>query len=117
MLITALILLLTSSCESDVGIADAYGNFEAIETMISSEVTGKAILLNVNEGDEVKKGQIIGVIDTTQLYLKKQQLILTVASVKAKMISVKPQIDVLLEQKQKNPSGGMEQRMILNKRF
>lgn len=98
-LITALILLLTS-CESDVGMVDAYGNFEAMETMISSEVTGKAILLNVSEGDEVKRGQTIGVIDTTQLYLKKQQLILTVAAVKAKMISVKPQIDVLLEQKQ-----------------
>lgn len=94
------VVLLVASCNSDTKLSDAYGNFEAIETLVSAEANGKIVLFNIEEGEEIKKDQLIGVIDTTQLYLKKQQLILSTAAIKAKMINIKPQINVLLEQKQ-----------------
>ena len=87
-------------CGTNGELSDAYGNFEAEEIMVSSEANGKMTLLKVEEGQKVEKGQLIGVVDTTQLYLKKQQLILSVGAIKAKMIHIKPQIDVLLDQKQ-----------------
>ncbi|MDH5476269.1 MAG: HlyD family efflux transporter periplasmic adaptor subunit [Cyclobacteriaceae bacterium] len=93
-------VLLLASCSSKDNLSDAYGNFEAVETIVSSEGNGKLLSFTINEGDVVEKGQLIGIIDTTQLYLKQQQLILSIAAIKAKMVNIKPQIEVLLEQKQ-----------------
>ncbi len=93
-------LLSLLACNSGGEQSDAFGNFEADEILVSAEANGKLVMLNVEEGKEVKQGQLLAIIDTTQLYLKKQQLILSIAAIKAKMIKVKPQIDVLIEQKQ-----------------
>ena len=95
----ALLSMFSLACGSNEDLSDAYGNFEANEVMVSSEVNGKIISLKVEEGQQVKKGQLLAVVDTAQLYLKKQQLIASIAAVKAKMVDIKPQIDVLLEQK------------------
>lgn len=53
---------------------DASGTFEATETIVSAEANGKILALNINEGDQLVKGQKVGVIDSTQLYLSKMQL-------------------------------------------
>ena len=47
---------------------DATGNFESTEIIVSSEVIGKLITLNVNEGDLVKQDSVIGYVDSTQLF-------------------------------------------------
>lgn len=62
------------SCTKEEKKADAYGNFEAIETIVSAESSGRLYQLNVEEGQLLEEGEIIGIIDTTQLYLKKIQL-------------------------------------------
>ena len=64
-----------SSCNSNSDLADGYGNFEAIETTISSEVNGKLLKFSIQEGLTLDRGKVIGYIDTVQLALKKEQLV------------------------------------------
>ncbi len=61
-------------CTSNSRKADAYGNFEATEIVISSESNGKIIKLVADEGDELKKGQFVCQIDSLQLHLTKVKL-------------------------------------------
>ena len=49
---------------------DATGTFEATETTISAEQNGVLLKFDVDEGDEVALGREIGLIDTTQIWLK-----------------------------------------------
>lgn len=53
---------------------DATGIFEATTVTISAETSGKILSLNVSEGDNVKQGKTISVIDTTLLVLQQKQL-------------------------------------------
>ena len=47
---------------------DASGTFEAEETVISSEATGRIKEFKVEEGQTLKAGEYVGFIDTAQLY-------------------------------------------------
>lgn len=53
---------------------DATGTFEATEVTVFAEQSGALLTFNANEGENVSQGQEIGVVDTTQLWLKIQQL-------------------------------------------
>jgi HlyD family secretion protein len=85
--------LLLFSCTPKNETADATGSFEAIETIISSEASGKLMQFTAHEGDEVKEGQQIGYIDSTQLHLTRLQLL---QSQKA-LLSGRPDINTQLE--------------------
>ena len=95
--ILALIIITTTlfSCGNNNDKADGYGNFEATEITISAENNGKLIQFNVDEGDLLKKNQFIGFIDTIQLALKKEQLIVSKAVISSKSKGVLSQISVL----------------------
>lgn len=67
-------IFLISACSTEEKSFDASGSFEAIETIISSEVSGKILELNIEEGQILENGYLVGVIDSVQLYLKKAQL-------------------------------------------
>jgi HlyD family secretion protein len=69
-----LIVFIIFSCDNNTGEFDATGIFEATETIVSSEASGKILELNLEEGQVLKRGQRIGAIDSTQLYLSKLQL-------------------------------------------
>lgn len=88
-----------ASC-SDHEKADGYGNFEATEIMISSEANGKLEFLKVEEGQVLEKGEIIGLVDTLQLYLSKQQVLASKATVASKSGGVSSQVGVLNQQLQ-----------------
>ena len=62
------------SCGKGENTNEASGTFEATETIVSAEANGKILALNINEGDLLEKGQKVGFIDSTQLYLSKMQL-------------------------------------------
>lgn len=62
------------SCNRNKMEHDASGTFESTEIVVSSEVTGKIENFNLSEGDQLKQGQLVGNIDTIQLYLKKLQM-------------------------------------------
>ena len=68
------LFLITLGCSGDEDTADAYGNFEAIEVMVSSEASGRIINFHPTEGEPLSQGHVTVVVDTTQLHLKKKQL-------------------------------------------
>ncbi|NOR27113.1 MAG: HlyD family efflux transporter periplasmic adaptor subunit [Lutibacter sp.] len=86
------------SCNNNNNKADGYGNFEATETTISAESNGKLILFSVEEGKILKKGENVGYIDTIQLALKKEQLIVSKSVIFSKSKGVLSQISVLKSQ-------------------
>lgn len=68
------ISLLLFSCNNEKNNHDASGTFEATETIVSAEANGKILAFDINEGDVLKQGQVIGYVDSTQLHLSKMQL-------------------------------------------
>lgn len=94
-----LVLSIFGSCSDKNGEVDAYGNFEAIEVMVSSEANGKIMVLQIDEGDVLDQNTIVGYIDTIQLHLKKEQLKAAIHALHAKTQNVKVQIEVLQKQK------------------
>ncbi|MDX1830046.1 MAG: HlyD family efflux transporter periplasmic adaptor subunit [Lutibacter sp.] len=85
-------------CSNNNGKADGYGNFESTETTISSESNGKLLYFNVEEGQRLKQGEIVGLVDTLQISLKKEQLLASKQIIKSKSKGVLSQIGVLREQ-------------------
>ena len=98
--IPALIILLISlgACRGKKANFDASGTFEAEEIIISSEASGTIKQFDVEEGQTLKAGQVIGFIDSTQLYLKKKQLEAQVAALLSKRPDVAAQLASLQEQ-------------------
>ncbi len=77
---------------------DATGTFEATEVVVSGEETGKILYFDVEEGTQVRAGQVVGVIDTVQLYLSKLKLGKNRLSVESSRPDVRLQIAALEEQ-------------------
>lgn len=96
-IILLIVTFLFASCSDGNGDFDATGTFESEEIIVSSEAMGKIVKFDVDEGTQLKHSQIVGVIDTTQLHLKKKQLL---ASVKA-VLSKQPDINTQLASLQK----------------
>jgi len=94
-----ILFLIISSCSNDDDRSDAYGNFEATEIIVSAEATGKLLEFNVEEGQTIDEGEIIGYIDTVQLHLKKLQLEQQKKAVKTKSNNVFSQVSVLRQEK------------------
>lgn len=96
----ALILITTLliSCSNGNGDFDATGTFESDEIIVSSEAIGKLVMFQVDEGIQLKQNQIVGVVDTTQLYLKKKQLQATIKAVLSKQPDVSVQLASLQKQ-------------------
>jgi HlyD family secretion protein len=97
-IITLLILTSLISCNKNNDKADGYGNFEATEVTISAEANGKIEYLKLEEGDILEPKIQVGLIDTTQLYFNKQQLLASKSTVYSKSANVLSQIKVLQEQ-------------------
>ena len=75
-----LALMALLSCNSQDNGSDAYGNFEAAEVMVSALAQGELLSFNIEEGDLLMKEAIIGLIDTTDLWLKQEQLVKSIAA-------------------------------------
>jgi HlyD family secretion protein len=91
--------LIVSSCSDNDDKSDAYGNFEAVEITVSAEANGKLLEFNVEEGQTIDEGEIIGYIDTVQLNLKIQQLDQQKNAVRTKYNNVFSQVSVLQQEK------------------
>ena len=74
MMIWASMALMMSACGNNEKAYDATGTFEATETTVFAEQSGTLMTFNVNEGDNVAANTEVGLIDTTQLWLKIRQL-------------------------------------------
>ncbi len=108
--ITAFLLGTLLSCSNGEN-ANGYGNFEATEITVSSEANGKLEFLNLEEGLVLEKGAIVGLVDTVQPYLNKQQLLASKETVASKSGGVWSQVSVLNQQLQ---TAKTEQQRIQN---
>lgn len=104
-------LLLLTACGKGDHTADAYGNFEATEIIVSAEGTGRLTGFDVEEGAKLGENAIVGSIDSTQLHLKRQQLGANIKAVLSKQPDVSPQLEVI---RQQIATQGREKRRIEN---
>lgn len=93
-----LLAVLTFSCKSGDSEFDASGVFEATEIIVSSESSGKILELNLEEGDELKAGTQVGLIDCENLELQKLQAEATLEAINAKTNSATPQVAIFKQQ-------------------
>ncbi|HFA50726.1 MAG TPA: HlyD family efflux transporter periplasmic adaptor subunit [Bacteroidetes bacterium] len=95
----AILFLGFFSCKKTENTSDAYGNFEATETIVSAEANGRLLFLNVEEGQTLKAGELVALVDTSQLHLQKLQLLATIKTLPKKLRDASPDIAVLEDQK------------------
>ncbi|MDR1672525.1 MAG: HlyD family efflux transporter periplasmic adaptor subunit [Bacteroidales bacterium] len=95
---TIAIVVGLSACYSTDREADAYGNFEAVEIIVSAEENGKILSLALREGDVLEQNQPVGLIDTALIVLNRLQLVasLNVTNVELQQIDK----NVAVQQKQ-----------------
>ncbi len=83
------VVLMMSACGGSEKDYDATGTFEATETTVFAEQSGALLSFDVNEGDKIEVASQVGLIDTTQTWLK----ILQTDATKAVYQSQKPDIE------------------------
>jgi len=91
-------MLLMLSCGKGNGDYDATGSFEATEVIVSAEANGRILSLNVLEGAQLTAGEMVGAIDSTQLYLRKMSLLSSAKGVRARRPDIATQTAAIREQ-------------------
>jgi HlyD family secretion protein len=96
LIIIAAIIL--AGCKNRAEKADAFGNFEATEVIISAETNGRILQFDPAEGARVDKGTTIALIDTTVLDLQKAEIDAGMKSVTTRISSINAQNEILNQQ-------------------
>jgi HlyD family secretion protein len=92
--------LILAGCSGNAERADAYGNFEATEILVSAEATGRLVAFDVQEARLLEAGHVVGLIDTLQLALQKRQLLANRRAIRSRLPGVAAQVAVLEKQKE-----------------
>jgi HlyD family secretion protein len=95
----SLLVFVLLGCSRDDA-PDAYGNFEATETVVSAETGGSLLWFTPVEGQQVAPGTTLGVIDTTRLDLDRAQVGAQRTAVRARVSEAERQIGVLAVQRE-----------------
>ena len=91
-------VVVLAACGNQEKAYDATGTFEATETIVYAEQSGSLLTFDVQEGDRIEAAQEVGLIDTTQLYLRVQQLEATKAVYESQKPDTHKQIAATREQ-------------------
>jgi len=102
----SVLVLVLCACSKQEDPFDAAGSFEAVETIIASEATGKILSFTVHEGDQLEAGQIVGYVDSTQLHLQRLQLLQN----KKTILTGKPNRPVQVKATREQLSNAMSER-------
>ena len=86
------------ACNKNGNKFDASGTFETDEVIVSSELGGKILSLNIEEGQEIAKDSIVGMVDATNLSLQEQQVEASINALNQKTADVSPQVQLLRNQ-------------------
>ena len=97
-ILSMLSLAALTACKNSGQKFDATGTFEATEVIVSSEISGKILLLNINEGDTVSANKTVGVVDAEGISLQKEQVEASISSLNEKTADVSPQVKLLQDQ-------------------
>lgn len=93
-----ILIVVFAACGNNNDKADAYGNFEADEVLISAETNGKIVDFRIDAGDMLNKGDTVAMIDTIILALQKKQLLAKRQAIESKISGIMAQIDVQKKQ-------------------
>jgi HlyD family secretion protein len=98
---SALVLIFMSlvSCGNHNHVADAYGNFEADEIIVSAESQGILTSLRLDEGTILEKDVLVGKIDSSTATIKKEQLKAQEILIEARLRNLDDQLRVQDEQR------------------
>jgi HlyD family secretion protein len=94
----ALLALAAGACSSSKHRCDASGVFEATEVVVSSEVGGRLQSLALEEGQPLDSAQVVGQVDSTQLYLQKLQLLARMKATQSRHMDVATQVAATAQQ-------------------
>lgn len=95
--IIPLLALSLASCHSKPDY-DATGIFEATTVTVSAETTGKILSFDIAEGDSVRTGQQVALIDTTVLALQQKQIMSQQRSASSSSPDISAQVSSLRSQ-------------------
>lgn len=93
-----LIAGLFAACNGKDSISDATGTFEVDEVIVSSELTGKILSFNVQEGDSISKDKVVGVVDAENINLQKEQVQASIEALSQRTADLAPQVKLLEDQ-------------------
>lgn len=88
----AAVLLTTVACHEREREFDACGQVDATEVVVSAENSGKIMWLNVDEGDRLEKGELVGYLDTVPTFLQKRELEERKVGAKTKVVDIERQL-------------------------
>lgn len=91
-------LVLTAGCHNGEETADAYGNFEATEVLVSAETSGRILRFSPTEGSEVEEGAEIALVDTTFFHLQKAELEANRETIRTRLRTLDAQNGILQQQ-------------------
>ncbi len=91
-------VVLLAGCKNKTDQADAFGNFEATEVIISAETNGRILKFDEKEGSLIEKGSELAIIDTILLNLQKGEIDAGIKSVRTRIGTINAQNDVINQQ-------------------
>lgn len=89
---------LLAGCKNGEKEADAYGNFESTEVIVSAETNGRIMKLEATEGSVVEKGTEIALIDTTIYNLQRSEINAGIRSIMTRINTINAQNEILVQQ-------------------
>jgi HlyD family secretion protein len=93
----AVVLLALAGC-SKGDTPDAYGNFEATEIVVSVQASGQLESFTPSEGVKLAAGAVVGMVDTTQLGLERDQVVAQRQATEARAAAAGGQVGVYTSQ-------------------
>ena len=92
------LLAISTACRNNKDTADAYGNFEATEIIVSSEASGKILQFVPDEGTKISISELIAAIDTAIPVLQRAEIDATMKSVRTRISSINAQNEIINQQ-------------------
>ncbi len=86
------------ACKDKEVVYDATGVFEATEVIVPAKAQGQIMQLDVEEGNTIHAGDTIGLIDMTQLHLRKDQLAASRQANDSRMLNTASQVAAIKQQ-------------------
>ena len=94
----AIAIVFLAACGNKAEHYDASGTFEADEVVVSSEIGGKILSFDVQEGSQLHKDSVVGFVDAANINLQKEQVEASIQSLGQRTLDVNPQIKMLEDQ-------------------
>jgi HlyD family secretion protein len=90
--------IILAACNRNTDQADAYGNFEATEVIVSAETNGRILAFDPKEGSVIKKGENLALVDTTMFSLQRDEINAAMKGIRTRVTSIEAQNAILNQQ-------------------